>query len=69
MGQALLQLIPLGLAAALSSVTITATIFILLSDSRDRCGLAFLAGTALGTFAAVTLERLPAKRFRTPAPP
>jgi hypothetical protein len=55
MGQALLQLIPLGLAAALSSVPITATIFILLSDGRGRSGLAFLAGTVLGTFAAVTL--------------
>src|SRR4051794_248999 len=55
MEQALLQLIPLGLAAALSSVPITATVFILLSDNRGRSGLAFLAGTVLGTFAAVTL--------------
>src|SRR3954452_8437999 len=55
MGKALLQLIPLGVAAALSSVPITATIFILLSESRGRSGLAFLAGTVLGTFAAVTL--------------
>jgi hypothetical protein len=55
MGQALLQLIPLALGAALSSVPITATVFILLSDSRDRSGPAFLAGTVLGTFAAVTL--------------
>jgi hypothetical protein len=45
MGQALLQLIPLGLAAALSSVPITATIFILLSESRSRSGVGFLAGT------------------------
>src|SRR3954452_13970184 len=55
MGKALLQLIPLGVAAALSSVPITATIFILLSDGRARSGLAFLAGSVLGTFAAVTL--------------
>lgn len=55
MGQTLLQLIPLGLAAALSSVPITATVFILLSESRGRSGLAFLAGTVLGTFAAVAL--------------
>ena len=55
MGQALLQLIPLALAAAMSSVPITATIFILLSESRSRSGLAFLTGTVLGTFAAVTL--------------
>lgn len=55
MGQALLQLIPLALAAALSSVPITATIFILLSESRSRSGLSFLAGTLLGTFATVAL--------------
>lgn len=55
MGETLLQLIPLALAAALSSVPITATIFILLSESRRRSGLAFLAGTVLGTFATVAL--------------
>ncbi|TCM47625.1 GAP family protein [Kribbella sp. VKM Ac-2568] len=55
MGQALLQLMPLALAAALSSVPITATIFILLSESRSRSGLGFLAGTVLGTFAIVAL--------------
>jgi hypothetical protein len=55
MRQALLDLVPLALAAAMSSVPITATIFILLSASRSRAGLAFLAGTVLGTFAAVTL--------------
>jgi hypothetical protein len=55
MGQALVHLVPLALAAALSSVLITATIFILLSKSRTRLGLAFLAGTVLGTFAALTV--------------
>jgi hypothetical protein len=55
MGQALLQLVPLALAAALSSVPITATIFILLSENRARPGLAFLAGTVIGTFAALSL--------------
>lgn len=55
MGQTLLQLIPLALAAALSSVPITATIFILLSESRSRSGLGFLAGTVLGTFTTVAL--------------
>jgi hypothetical protein len=55
MGQALLQLLPLALAAALSSVPISATIFILLSESRRRSGLAFLAGTAFGTLATVAL--------------
>jgi len=55
MGPALVQLVPLALAAALSSVPITATIFILLSESRTSSGFAFLAGTVLGTFAALTL--------------
>ena len=55
MGQALVQVLPLALAAALSSVPISATIFILLSESRTRSGLAFVAGTVLGTFATVTL--------------
>ena len=56
MGSALLQVVPLALAAALSSVPISATIFILLSEEgRTRSGLAFLAGTVLGTFVAITL--------------
>ena len=55
MGSALLQVVPLALAAALSSVPISATIFILLSESRTRSGLAFLAGTVLGTVVAITL--------------
>jgi hypothetical protein len=55
MGQTLVQLVPLALAAALSSVPIFATIVILLSASRTRSGLAFLAGTVLGTFATVSL--------------
>jgi hypothetical protein len=53
--QALVQLVPLAVAAALSSVPLTATILILLSDSGGRSGLAFLAGTVLGTFASVTV--------------
>jgi hypothetical protein len=56
MGSVLVQLLPLALAAALSSVPISATIFILLSESRTRSGLVFLAGTVLGTFATVTLS-------------
>ena len=54
MGQAF-QVVPLALAAALSSVPISATIFILLSKGRTRSGLAFLAGTVFGTFATLTL--------------
>ena len=55
MGQTLLQVVPLALAAALSSVPISATIFILLSESRTRAGLGFLTGTVLGALATVTL--------------
>ena len=55
MGSALFQVLPLALAAALSSVPISATIFILLSKGRTRSGLAFLAGTVIGTFVAITL--------------
>ena len=55
MEQALFQVLPLALAAALSSVPISATIFILLSEGRTRSGLAFLAGTVIGTFVAITL--------------
>ena len=55
MGQTLVQVAPLAIAAALSSVPISATIFILLSESRTRSGLAFLAGTVLGAFATVAL--------------
>ena len=58
MGQALFQVLPLALAAALSSVPISATIFILLSEGRTRSGLAFLAGTVIGTFVAITLVAL-----------
>ena len=58
MGQALLGLLPLALAAALSTVPVTAAIFILLSDSRRRSGLAFLGGTLLGTLVVVMLATL-----------
>jgi hypothetical protein len=55
MGQVLFQVVPLALAAALSSVPISAMIVILLSEGRTRNGLAFLAGTVVGTFVAITL--------------
>ena len=44
MGQVLAQLIPVALAAALSTVPITATIFILLSERRRTTALPFLTG-------------------------
>jgi hypothetical protein len=57
----LLGLIPLGVAAALSTVPITATIFILLSDKRAAIAFPFLAGCVLGTAAALTLATVSAK--------
>ncbi len=58
MGQALLGLLPLALAAALSTVPVTAAIVILLSDRRRRAGAAFLAATLLGTLVVVALATL-----------
>jgi hypothetical protein len=60
MGQVLAQLIPLAAAAALSTVPITATIFILLSDRRSTTALPFLSGWVLGTAAGLTLVTLAA---------
>lgn len=48
----------LAAAAALSTVPITATIFILLSGTRRTTALPFLAGWVLGTAAALTLAML-----------
>src|SRR6478735_1941365 len=55
MGQALLQLLPLALASALSAVPLTATIFLLLSERGGPSGAAFLGGMVLGTIVAVIL--------------
>ena len=55
MGQVLAQLIPIALAAALSTVPITAALFILLSERRGTTALPFLSGWVIGTAAAVTL--------------
>ena len=61
MGQVLAQLIPVALAAALSTAPITATLFILLSDRRRATALPFLAGWVLGTAAALSLATLAAQ--------
>jgi hypothetical protein len=60
MGQVLAQLIPLALAAALSTVPITATIFVLLSKRRVAIALPFLVGWVVGTAAGLTLATLAA---------
>jgi hypothetical protein len=61
LGQVLVQLIPVALAAAVSSVPITATIFILLSERRGAIALPFLFGWVLGTAAGLTLATLAAQ--------
>jgi hypothetical protein len=58
MGQVLGQLIAAAVAAALSTVPITATIFILLSERRNATALPFLLGWVLGTAAGLTLATL-----------
>jgi len=60
MGQVLAQLIAVAAAAALSTVPITATIFILLSERRNATALPFLSGWVLGTAAGLTLTTLAA---------
>jgi hypothetical protein len=60
MGQVLGQLIAVAAVAALSTVPITATIFILLSERRNATALPFVAGWVLGTAAGLTLTTLAA---------
>lgn len=61
MGQVLAQLIPVALAAALSTVPITATLFILLSERRRTTALPFLSGWVIGTAAALILATVAAQ--------
>ena len=61
MGQVLAQLIPIALAAALSTVPITATLFILLSERRKATALPFLSGWVLGTAAGLILATVAAQ--------
>jgi len=61
MEQALGHLVPVAVAAALSSVPITATIFILLSERRNSIALPFLTGWVSGTAAGLTLAVLAAQ--------
>lgn len=71
MGQALAQLLPIAIAAALSSVPITLMILVLLSPQRNTVALPFLTGWALGTAAVLILatfaaQLLPDSRPRQP---
>jgi hypothetical protein len=55
------HLLPIAVAAAISSIPITATIVILLSPNRDRSALPFLIGWVLGMAAVVTAGVLSAR--------
>lgn len=71
MGQALGQLLPIAVAAALSSVPITVMILVLLSPKRKKVALPFLTGSVLGAAALLTLatfaaQLLPDSRPRQP---
>lgn len=61
MWQALGQLLPIAVAAAVSSIPITATILILLSDRRDEAATPFLLGWVIGAAAFLTAATLAAQ--------
>lgn len=68
MGQALASLIPLGIAAAVSTVPIMVTILILLSDRRKRSALPYLVGFVAGTLVLVTVGTTAAGLLPHPRP-
>jgi hypothetical protein len=68
MGQALASLIPLGVAAAVSTVPILVTILILLSDNRDRSALPYLIGWVVGTLFLLTVGTIAAGSLAQPRP-
>ena len=61
MWQTLVQLLPIGLAAAASVIPIMATILILVSDGRDRSALPYTGGWVLGAAAFVVLATIAAQ--------
>jgi hypothetical protein len=68
MEQALGSLIPIGFAAALSSVPIMVTILILLSDQRKRSAVPFLVGWVLGAIIVVSAGTIAANSIPQPRP-
>jgi hypothetical protein len=68
MGQALGSLLPLGVAAAVSTVPILVTILILLSDKRDQSALPYLVGWVVGTLFLVTVGTIAASSLPQPRP-
>jgi hypothetical protein len=61
MWQAIGQLLPIAIAAALSTIPIMATILILVSDRRDEAATPYVVGWVLGTTVFVTLATLMAQ--------
>jgi hypothetical protein len=68
MEQALGSLLPIGVAAALSSVPIMATILILLSDQRNKSAVPFLVGWVLGAIIVVSVGTIAANSIPQPRP-
>jgi hypothetical protein len=66
MWQALGGLLPIAVAAAVSSVPITVTILILLSPNRNRAALPFLVGWVIGVAAVIVLSTLFASTLPQP---
>jgi hypothetical protein len=62
------SLIPLGVAAAVSTVPILVTLLILLSDNRDRSALPYLVGWVVGTVLLVTVGTIAASALPPPPP-
>ncbi|WP_166877717.1 GAP family protein [Salinibacterium sp. ZJ450] len=67
--EAIVPILPIALAAALSSVPIMASIFILLSPNRGRAALPFLVGWVVGIFVVLFLFTLLAQGVPTSRSP
>ena len=68
MAQALGSLLPLGIAAAVSTVPIMVTILLLLSDRRNQTALPYLIGWVVGTLFLVTVGIILASSIPEPRP-
>ena len=66
MPQAIGHVLPIAVAAAISSVPIMATIVILLSPARSHSALSFMIGWMLGLAAVVTIATLAAQAIPGP---
>jgi hypothetical protein len=68
MEQAFGSLVPIAVAAALSSMPIMVTVLILLSHNRNRSALPFLLGWVLGAFVLVSVGTIAASSAPRPRP-